>query len=727
MRKLCRIVLLVALLFVYGCGAGDYTRYVDPFIGTGGTGHTFPGACAPFGMVQPSPVTGFGSWAYCSEYIYDDSEILGFTQNHLNGTGCPDLGNVLIMPVSGALERDWSDYRSSYSKQSEKASPGYYSVWLDGPQTKVEITASERVALYRVSYDGEGAKGLLIDLQHGAVWSPERVHTHVEDAWSQWVDERKIVGYAKDKMFGPQNYFFAIEFNYPAVNYFSLPQQVGEKALRYVAEFDVPKGEELMIKVALSSVSAEGAEANLATLADWDFEAQYRRTKASWNALLSRVEVKGSREQKRNFYTSLYHAFIQPNLHSDVDGSYRNAAGEVIRSEASQAYTTFSLWDTYRAAHSLYTVLMPERVNDFVISMLEQGDAQGYLPIWAMWGGETHCMIGNHAIPVIAEAWRKGFCGYDGHRALGLMIKSQTVSHRKQNDWETYLKYGYYPADRCKSQSVSMTLENAYDDYALAEMAEMLGDEEIRAEYSRRSEFFKNVYDTESGCARPRLADGSWQSPFDKGVMIPYKQGGSFTEATPFQYTWHVQHDVDWLIDFMGGPEAFVEKLNTLFEGELITEQLDITGLIGNYAHGNEPCHHVPYLYTLAGRQDRTAEVVREIFDTQYAPRYDGLCGNDDCGQMSAWYIFSAMGFYPVDPVSCRYVLGAPQIEQVSLRLGDGKYFTVRAEGLSREAKYVERAYLNGVELDRAYITHDEIVSGGELRFVMTDKVRENK
>ena len=301
MRKLCRIVLLVAQLFVYGCGAGDYTRYVDPFIGTGGTGHTFPGACAPFGMVQPSPVTGFGSWAYCSEYIYDDSEILGFTQNHLNGTGCPDLGNVLIMPVSGALERDWSDYRSSYSKQSEKASPGYYSVWLDGPQTKVEITASERVALYRVSYDGEGAKGLLIDLQHGAVWSPERVHTHVEDAWSQWVDERKIVGYAKDKMFGPQNYFFAIEFNYPAVNYFSLPQQVGEKALRYVAEFDVPKGEELMIKVALSSVSAEGAEANLATLADWDFEAQYRRTKASWNALLSRVEVKGSREQKRNF------------------------------------------------------------------------------------------------------------------------------------------------------------------------------------------------------------------------------------------------------------------------------------------------------------------------------------------------------------------------------------------------------------------------------------------
>ena len=724
MLKFCRIALLVTLLFAYGCGAGDYTRYVDPFIGTGATGHTFPGACAPFGMVQPSPVTGFGSWDYCSEYVYDDAEILGFTQNHLNGTGCPDLGNVLIMPVTGALERDWNDYRSGYSKQSEKASPGYYSVYLDDAKTKVEITASARVALYRMSYEGDGAQGLLVDLQHGPVWSPERVHTHVEEAWSQWVDQSKIVGYAKDKTFGPQSYFFVIEFNHPAVNFLTLPQQQGEKAMRYVAEFDLPEDEPLMVKVALSSVNVEGAEANVATLADWDFEAQRDRTKASWNALLSRVDVKGSRDEKRNLYTSLYHAFIQPNIHSDVDGRYRNAAGEVVRSEAEQAYTTFSLWDTYRAAHSLYTVLMPERVNDFVVSMLEQGEAQGYLPIWALWGGETHCMIGNHAIPVIAEAWGKGFREYDGRRALELMRRSQTLSHRKQNDWGTYLHYGYYPADRCKSQSVSMTLENAYDDYALARMAEMLGDESLREEYDRRADFFKSVYDAESRCARPRLADGSWQSPFDKCVMIPYKQGGGFTEATPFQYTWHVQHDVDWLIDFMGGKERFVEQLDSLFVGQLVADQPDITGLIGNYAHGNEPCHHIPYLYTLVDRQDRAAEVVREIFDTQYAPRYDGLCGNDDCGQMSAWYIFSAMVFYPVDPVSGCYVLGAPQIEQMELRLADEKSFKVKAEGLSREAKYVERTLLNGVELDRAYITYDEIMQGGELRFVMTDKVR---
>ena len=719
MRSLYRITMSFILLISMSCTQTDYTKYVDPFIGTGGFGHTFPGACAPFGMVQPSPVTGYGEWKYCSEYQYNDKEIFGFTQNHLNGTGCPDLGNVMIMPVAGELVREWNGYRSSYNKRDEKASAGYYSVYLDQPQTKVEITASERVALYKMRYDGGGKKGLLIDLQHTPAFKPQSLHTHICESESHWEDAQTLVGMAKDKMWARQTYFYVVEFSRPVVHTVTLPALEGEKAVRYVAEFDIPKGEELMVKVALSSVSIDGAKNNLEEVADWDFDATYRNTKAKWNELLSRADMKGTKEEKKNFYTSLYHLFIQPNILSDASGYYRNAADEVVKSEASHTYSTFSLWDTYRAAHPLYTIVTPERVNDFVVSMLEQGEAQGYLPIWALWGNETHCMIGNHAIPVIVEAWRKGFRGYDGGRALQLMKLSQTTPHKKLNDWELYMQYGYYPADKTKSQSVSVTLENSYDDYALSQMAEMLGNEEDRAHYARRAEFFKNVFDSVSLCTRPRLADGSWQEPFDPKVMVPYKQGGAFTEATPLQYTWHVQHDVDWLIDFMGGKEAFVKRLDSLFEGEVVHNQVDITGLIGQYAHGNEPCHHIPYLYTLAGRQDRTAEVVREVFDTQYSPRYDGLCGNDDCGQMSAWYIFSAMGFYPVDPVSCKYILGAPQIEEISLHLIDGKTFTVKAEGLSRKAKYVESVYLNGEKLDRDHITHKEIMQGGELRFVM--------
>ena len=715
------VTLLLALV---GCNGEDLTKYVDPFIGTGGNGHTYPGACAPFGMVQPSPVTGYGTWAYCSEYVYDDSAIMGFSQNHLNGTGCPDLGNVLVMPVADELVREWNDYSSDYKKESETASPGFYSVYLDRAQTNVEITASERVAYYRMRYDGDGKKGLLIDLQHTPSFNKERLHTHIKEAHSEWLDDYTLVGYSKEKMWVYQEYYFVVKFNRPVINRSLLPQLENEKALRYVAEFDLKSGEELMLKVALSSVSIEGAMKNLGEADNWNFDAVRKATKAKWNTLLSRVEVKGTEEQKMNFYTSLYHAFQQPNLHSDVDGRYRNSSGEVVKCGGEKCYSTFSLWDTYRAAHPLYTIVMPECVNDFVVSMLEQGEAQGYLPIWALWGGETHCMIGNHAIPVIAEAWRKGFRGYDGKRVLELMCKSQTTPHKRHNEWDLYMQYGYYPADKVSSQSVSVTLENAYDDYAVAEMAKMMGDEECLEHYARRAEFFKNVFDSETLCTRPRLADSSWQTPFEPNVMVPYKQGGSFTEATPFQYTWHVQHDVDWLVEFMGGKDKFVERLDSLFKGEVIHNQVDITGLIGQYAHGNEPCHHVPYLYTLVGRQDRTAEVVREVFDTQYSPRYDGLCGNDDCGQMSAWYIFSSMGFYPVDPVSCRYVLGAPQIDEVSLHLPNGKIFTVKAEGLNSEAKYVEKVYLNGELHELPYITHDDVVNGGELRFMMTDSVK---
>ena len=720
------IKLLFAFLFLtsVGCNAQDLTKYVDPFIGTGGNGHTYPGATAPFGMLQPSPVTGFGSWAYCSSYVYTDTSIMGFAQTTLSGTGCADLGNILIMPVSGKLVRDWDKYRSNFQKKNEYAAPGYYSVYLDDVKTKVEITASERVAYYRMRFDGKDKKGMLIDLQYSAGTGRRGLHTHCKEASSKWLDEYTLVGYAKEKRWGYQEYYYVIKFNRPISNNAVLPQIENEKALRHVAEFNMQSGDELMAKIAISSVSIESAMKNFGDINNWDFDAVRNATKEKWNNLLARANIKGTKDQKKIFYTALYHAMLQPNLHSDVDGYYRNSAREVVKCAGENCYTTFSLWDTYRAAHPLYTIIMPERINDFVVSMLEQGDAQGYLPIWALYGGETHCMIGNHSIPVIVEAWRKGFRGFDGQRALNLMYKTQTNPHPRINNWPVYLQYGYYPVDKVRMESVSLTLENSYDDYAVAEMAKIMGDEEGRACYARRSEFFKNIYDTTTLCSRPRYADGSWQEPFTPHIMTPTSKGGSFIEATASQFTWHVQHDVDWLVNFYGGPESFVKRLDTLFEGELVHNQLDITGVIGQYAHGNEPCHHIPYLYTLAGRQDKTAALVRKIIDTQYTSRPDGLCGNEDCGQMSAWYLFTVMGFYPVNPVSCQYVLGAPQIEEIALNLPNGKSFTVKAKGLSRKNKYVERVYLNGKLYELPYITHDDIVNGGELQFVMTDKVK---
>lgn len=702
----------------------DYTQYVDPFIGAADNGHTFPGACRPFGMIQTSPVTGAVGWRYCSEYMYADSIIWGFTQTHLNGTGCMDLGDILVMPFTGERHRTWDAYRSSFSKTSENATPGYYTVTLDQAKVKAELTATTHAALHRYTYEQADSASILIDLQHGPAWNEKQYHSQVNSCEVNWENDSTLTGHVNNKVWVDQDYYFVMQFSRPVIDHFELPMAETEKGKRLVASFNIQPGEEVLMKVALSTTGVEGAKANMAAeVPGWDFEGIRTAAKADWNSYLSRIEVEGTDEEKTNFYTSFYHALIQPNEISDVDGRYRNAADSVVNATGGKFYSTFSLWDTYRAAHPFYTLMVPERVDGFINSLVDQAEVQGCLPIWGLWGKENFCMVANHGVSVVAEAYAKGFRGFDAERAFNAIKQTQTVSHPLKSNWENYMKYGYFPTDLTEAESVSSTLESVYDDYAAADMAKRMGKTEDAAYFARRADFYKNLFDSSTQFMRPKKSDGTWKSPFNPSQIGHAESvGGDYTEGNAWQYTWHVQHDVPGLIALFGGEEPFLNKLDSLFTLKLETTQADVTGLIGQYAHGNEPSHHVTYLYALAGRPERTQELIREIFDTQYSPKPNGLCGNDDCGQMSAWYMFSAMGFYPVNPVSGEYVFGAPQLPEFVLHLADGKTFTIKAEGLSEANKYVKSITLNGEPYTKNFISHADIVKGGTLVYQMTDK-----
>ena len=701
--------------------ATDYTQYVNTFIGAADNGHTFPGACRPFGMIQTSPVTGAVGWRYCSEYVYEDSVIWGFTQTHLNGTGCMDLGDILVMPVTGNRHRAWDGYRSSFQKNSESATPGYYTVTLDEPGVKAELTATLHTALHRYTYNKADSASVLIDLQHGPAWNEKQYHSQVKACDVKWENDSTLSGHVRNSVWVDQDYFFTLQFNRPVISAVDLPMGETEKGRRIVATFDLQPGEEVLMKIAMSTTGVEGAKANMAAeQPGWDFEGTRKQAKDEWNSYLSRIEMEGTPDEMTNLYTCFYHALIQPNEISDVDGKYRNAADSIVTATGGKFYSTFSLWDTYRAAHPFYTMIVPERVDGFVNSLIDQAEVQGFLPIWGLWGKENYCMIANHGVSVVAEAYAKGFKGFDAERAFQAIKQTQTVSHKLKSNWEDYMKYGYFPTDLTAAESVSSTLESVYDDYAAADMARRMGKTEDAAYFSKRADFYKNLFDPTTKFMRPRKSDGTWKSPFDPTQAAHAESnGGDYTEGNAWQYTWHVQHDVPGLIALLGGEEAFTNKLDSLFTVELRTQLADVTGLIGNYAHGNEPSHHVTYLYTLAGKPERTQELIRQIFDTQYRPAPDGLCGNDDCGQMSAWYMFSAMGFYPVNPVSGEYVFGAPQMPKFVLHLQDGKTFTVLAEGLSKEHKYVESITLNGEPYTKNYITHEDIMKGGTLVYKM--------
>jgi predicted alpha-1,2-mannosidase len=716
------IVLIIIIFSSCRKEATTVLQYVDPFVGTTYTGHTFPGAAYPLGMMQPGPQTGNFEWKYCAGYKYEDPMIWGFTQNRLNGTGIPDMGDILMMPFSGSPR---GDFKSAFSKETEKAFPGYYTVELTGNSVKVELTTTPHVAMHRYHFTKENP-AVYIDFQNGNVSSEDLYNTRVLYANIQAEDNQTISGQMRVTHWVERDMFFVIRFDKPFIAASTLPDDPRNKAPKIVYHFGNEK--ELNVKVAMSMVSVEGAKKNLEMeLNHWDFDKVKEETGDAWEELLSRAVVEGSVEQKKNFYTSMYHLFIQPNNIADVDGYYRGANDSVFHSPVDKYFSTFSLWDTFRAAHPLYTILSPEIVPDLVNSMLLHAETYGYLPVWTLWGKESHVMIGNHGVPPVVEACLKDFPEIDPERAYQTVKKSLTTDKHSKYDWKMYDQYGYFPFDLIKEESASRTLECSYDDYCAALLAKKLGKEEDSRFFMKRSGYWKNLFDPESKLIRAKDSKGKWRTPFDKyHLSHAGTAGGDYTEGNAWQYTWHVLQDVDGLIDLMGGNNAFTTKLDSLFMIDAKTEQEgftgDVTGLIGQYAQGNEPSHHLIYLYTLAGKKGRTAELVREVFDRFYKPEPDGLCGNDDCGQMSAWYLFSAMGFYPVNPANGEYVLGAPQLPKVTLKLPNNKTFTVIANNLSKANKYVQSVKLNNIETN-SIITHKEIVEGGTLTFEMTGKV----
>ena len=713
----------IAFALAAGCAAAalaDDVRcveFVDPFVGTAFTGHTHPAACVPFGLVQAGPDTGNFGWAHCSGYRDEELVIVGFSQNHLNGTGGMDLGDAMIMPVAGGPGEQEGFPWSRFRKVTEKAGPGWYRVTLDDAAADVEVTASERVGCYTIRYKASGPAHLLVDAQYGIVHNRDWRARHVLASDVAPRGKAGIGGTLEIEQWVRRTYSFRMAFSCPWSKIERLSaRDVREKAPRYLLTFDLEKDEPLKVKVALSAEGGlAGAERNLAAeVPGWDFDAVRAAAEAKWERLLARVRVEGTPDGKRNFYTALYHLMQQPNDLADV--------GE------RPFYSTLSTWDTFRAAHPLYTILTPERVPGFVASMLKQGERTGYLPVWALWGREIQCMVGTHSVPVIVDAFLKGF-PMDAEAAYAQVKDTLTKPHpgRLKEQWDLVDRYGYYPCDVVRGESVSRLLECGYDDWCAAQMAARLGKAEDAAFFRRRAGSWRNVLDAELGLMRGRRSDGSWRTPFDPLELgHGAENDNDFTEGNSWQYTWHVLQDPEGLVAALGGQAKALAQLDRLFSqpSALVGggRRNDITGMIGQYVHGNEPSHHVPYLYRYVGRPDRTAEVVREVFDRFYAPKPDGLCGNDDCGQMSAWYVFSAMGFYPLNPCGGDYVLGAPQVPRATLRLADGKAFTVTAKNLSCANKYVKAVTLNGNPIDGFILRHADILAGGELVFEMTDQ-----
>ena len=685
---------------------------VDPFIGTEGTGHCFPNACVPFGMIQNGPSSGSFDWQYCSGYRFNDKKLYGFVHTALSGTGCADNGDILLQPFDGTPEDD--AYRAV--KGEETARPGYYGVvYPRSGNLRTEATCTARSAFWRFTYAAGARPRLLVDLQWGHTTRKDFAH-RVQACEVTFPDSQTMCGRLRIKQWVERDLFFCMRFSRPVSPRKIAPRTKG-LGDRYVLEFDFPEGAKkrssLMVKVGLSANGLDAAKRNLdVEIPHDDFDAVAKAAAAKWNDFFSRMKVRGTAEQRRTFYTAMWHLALAPNDISDAGGS--------------PFYSTSSFWDTFRAAHPLFTLIQPERVPDMVNSTLRHFDRNGFMPIWPFWGSDTQCMIGTHSVPVVVDAYLKGFGGVDWERVYRAIRKSlrTDVPGRRKGDFAELDRYGFYPYDRIKGESVSRLLECAYDDACAARLADGLGHADDAAFFRRRSMNWRNVFDASIGFVRGRRADGAWRTPFD-----PFRFGhgantaNDFTEGNAWQYTWHVMQDPYGLIAAFGGAAAFTRQLDQLFaassdvKGDSIV--LDISGLIGQYVHGNEPSHHVAYFYPFVGEPRKTAARVREICDAFYRNTPDGLSGNDDCGQMSAWYLFSAMGFYPFDPCGGAYVLGAPQVSEVELSLPGGKTFRIVAKNLSRDNKYVRAVFLNGRPLDGFILRHEDILRGGTLVFEM--------
>ena len=698
------------------------TSFVNPFIGTDGPGNTYPGATVPFGMVQLSPDIGISGWDRISGYFYQDSIISGFSHMHLSGTGAGDLYDILVMPTnsrfSKRIETNNLKPFSSFSHEKENASPGYYSVDLLDYGIKAELTATERTGIHRYTFPKDESSQIHIDLGYALNWdSPTETHLKV-------IDDRTIEGYRKSSGWAKdQRVYFVIKLSKPFKNYklfknnAETSSPVTDKNTKIILNYSTSEKEQIVLKTGISTANIEGAYKSLEFEApNFDFDAVKNDATNKWEQQLGKIHITIADETKKKiFYTMLYQSMLAPTLLSDHDGNYKGANNKTMNAKGFDRYDTFSLWDTYRAAHPLYTIIHPNRVSDMVNSLLAHYKETGLLPVWSLQGNETNMMIGYHAVPVIVDAYFKGIENFDIKLAYEACIKSAT-DHSRQID--TYMKLGYVPVDEKEENwSVSKTLEYAYDDWCIAQFAKALGKSEDYNTFLKRSENWRNVYDAKSTFMRPKLTDGTFVTNF-----VPKEYSVYFCESNAWQYFWSVQHNIEGLTAIVGGNEKLSEKLDTMFSlNPLPEDKLPIfsTGMIGQYAHGNEPSHHVAYLYNYIGKPWKTQKLIREILETQYKNEPNGHCGNEDCGQMSSWYVFNALGFYPVNPAQGVYAFGSPIVDTALIHLENGKTFNVKALNNNSKNIYIQSVTLNGKAINRNYITHKEIMNGGVLVFTM--------
>jgi predicted alpha-1,2-mannosidase len=735
-----------------------HSQYVNPIIGTNGMGHTFPGACAPFGTVQLSPDTENvphnidgryqgKTYEYCAGYQHHDTTIVGFSHTHLSGTGHSDLGDIMLIPTVGELhltpgtaDNPAAGYRSSFSHDTEVVRPGYYAVTLADYNINVELTATQRTGVHRYTYNNDAdSTHIILDMDHGiynydgkTLWTYIRVE-----------NDHLVTGYRITNGWARTNYtYFAMEFSEPIKSYgyrdmqkvlyngfwrkFNIennfPEMAGRKVVSFF-NFDIPDSRAIEVKVGLSAVSTEGALLNLrAETEGRSFSDIAAATEQQWDDNLSIIDAEGSEDQKAMLYTSLYHTMINPSVYMDVDGKYRGLDHNIHQADGFTNYTVFSIWDTFRAEHPLMNVLFPDKAADMVESMImhQQQSVHHMLPVWSLMGNENWCMVGYHAVSVLADAYGKG-AKIDGSVALDAMNSSANVPYFE--GMKDYLHYGYVPFDH-NGSAVSVTLEYAYDDWCIYMQALRMGNEELAAAYRQRAMNYKNVFDPAIKFTRPRYSNGTWKESYS----LINTSGEGYLEGNAMNYAFFVPHDVKGLINEMGGDKMFIANMDRLFSTDLPeeayadTEDVTKEGLIGGYVHGNEPSHHIPYLYAWTSQPWKTQYWVREILNRMYKNNIDGLCGNDDCGQMSAWYVFSALGFYPVCPGTDQYVLGAPYLPYVKVTLPHGKTLEVKAPKVSDTNRYVKSVKFNGKVYDKTYITHADLMQGGVLEFEMASK-----
>ena len=710
--------------------AGEITKYVNPFIGTGAidgglSGNNYPGATSPFGMIQLSPDTSEApNWGDASGYDYNRNTIFGFSHTRLSGTGASDLIDITLMPTSSGRTS------SAFTHDEEKARPGYYQVMLKDENINAELTTTQRNGIHRYQYPAGKDAEIILDMDHSAdkgSWGRRIINSQIRILNDHAVEGYRIItGWAKLRKI-----YFYMEFSSPILTstlrdggrVHENTAVINGTNLHGCFRFGQLNGKPLTCKVALSSVSMENARQNMEQEAPhWDFDRYVAAADADWEKQLGKIEVKGTEVQKEIFYTALYHTMIQPNTMSDVNGEYM-AADYTTRKVANNEthYTTFSLWDTFRASHPLYTLLEPERVTDFVKSMIRQYEYYGYLPIWQLWGQDNYCMIGNHSIPVITDAILKGIPGIDMEKAYEAVYNSSVTSH-PNSPFEVWEKYGFMP-ENIQTQSVSITLEQAFDDWCVAQLAAKLNKDADYQRFHKRSEYYRNLFHPKTKFFQSKNDKGEWIEPFD-----PYQYGGNgghpFTEGNAWQYFWYVPHNIQALMELTGGTKAFEQKLDTFFTSTYKSEQMNhnASGFVGQYAHGNESSHHVAYLYNFAGQPWKTQKYVSHILNTLYNNTSSGYAGNDDCGQMSAWYVFSAMGFYPVNPADGRYIIGSPLLDECTLKLAGNKEFRIRTIRKSPEDIYIQSVTLNGKKHKDFFITHQDIMNGGTMVFKMGKK-----